>query len=484
MKRIVLTLGVLLCLLCVVRAQSMYGDRVKADVKMKYVYSFEEALKKAREVNKPIFVNWFADWAIPCHGMNQHVFSNEEFAKWMDEHFVNLLIDITSTEGRPWALKYDALMMAQYAVLNPNGDLIYKIVGGSPLPGFQKLLELSLNPKTTLPGMNERYENGERSLKFLRSYADVLKTAGLHDKKKQVIDELFAKVKSKDFSKKENWEYLTQKISGDDDVLFQNLLNNKAEYVKNVGENSVNQFIAGIYAAKLLPYVYGSTPYDAKAMADILMGLHKGNLPDTLGVFGLYDVAKFRGEKKYDKMLDIMRKGIQGCKQDFMMNLDITLGEIKGLSNADRKLLVGYLSERSKGLQAPLSNYYAQVIRTIENKEGIPFVDLKFDDALVQAKKEGKMLFLDCYTSWCGPCKMMSEQVFPLKVVGDYFKKHFVALKIDMEKGEGPALQKRLGVEAFPTMFVFDGDGKELLKLRGARDVETFLKELKEVCGE
>ena len=114
-----------------------------------------------------------------------------------------------------------------------------------------------------------------------------------------------------------------------------------------------------------------------------------------------------------------MRKGIQGCKQDFMMNLDITLGEIKGLSNADRKLLVGYLSERSKGLQAPLSNYYAQVIRTIENKEGIPFVDLKFDDALVQAKKEGKMLFLDCYTSWCGPCKMMSEQVFPLKVVGD-----------------------------------------------------------------
>ena len=465
MKRIVLTLGVLLCLLCVVRAQSMYGDRVKADVKMKYVYSFEEALKKAREVNKPIFVNWFADWAVPCHGMNQYVFSNEEFAKWMDEHFVNLFIDITSAEGRPWAVKYNALMMAQYAVLNQNGDLIFRIVGGSPLPGFQKLLELSLNPKTTLPGMNARYENGERSLKFLRSYADVLKTAGLHDKKKQVIDELFTKVKSKDFSKKENWEYLTQKISGDDDVLFQNLLNNKAEYVKNVGENSVNQFIAGIYAAKLLPYVYGSTPYDAKVMADILMGLHKG-------------------EKKYDKMLDIMRKGIQGCKQDFMMNLDITLGEIKGLSNADRKLLVGYLSERSKGLQAPLSNYYAQVIRTIENKEGIPFVDLKFDDALVQAKKEGKMLFLDCYTSWCGPCKMMSEQVFPLKVVGDYFKKHFVALKIDMEKGEGPALQKRLGVEAFPTMFVFDGDGKELLKLRGARDVETFLKELKEVCGE
>lgn len=40
---------------------------------MKYIYSFEEALKKAREVNKPIFVNCFADWAVPCHGMNQLV---------------------------------------------------------------------------------------------------------------------------------------------------------------------------------------------------------------------------------------------------------------------------------------------------------------------------------------------------------------------------------------------------------------------------
>lgn len=484
MKRVVLILGVLLGIVCGVKAQSMYGDRVKADVKMKYVYSFEEALKKAREVNKPIFVNWFADWAIPCHGMNQHVFSNEEFAKWMDEHFVNLLIDITSTEGRPWALKYDALMMAQYAVLNPNGDLIYKIVGGSPLPGFQKLLELSLNPKTTLPGMNERYENGERSLKFLRSYADVLKTAGLHDKKKQIIDEIFTKVKGKDLSKKENWEYLTQKIEVSEDELFQKLMTDKADFVKNIGENEVNLFMASIYMMKLLPYVYGSVGYDAKVMTDIAMDLHKCNLPDTLGVFALYDIAKYRGEGKYDKMLDVMRKGVQGCRQDFMMNLDITFGQLKGLSNVDRDLLVGYLKERSKDLQQPALNYYQSAIRALENKDGVQFVDLKFSEALAKAKKEGKKLFMDCYTTWCGPCKKMNLRVFPLKEVGDYFKKHFVALKVDMEKGEGPDLLKKFGVEAFPTMFVFDGDGKELLKLRGARDVETFLKELKEVCGE
>ena len=71
MKKLMLAFVLLLGVVVSVKAQSIYGDKVKTDVKMKYIYSFEEALKKAREVNKPIFVNCFADWAVPCHGMNQ-----------------------------------------------------------------------------------------------------------------------------------------------------------------------------------------------------------------------------------------------------------------------------------------------------------------------------------------------------------------------------------------------------------------------------
>ena len=35
------------------------------------------------------------------------------------------------------------------------------------------------------------------------------------------------------------------------------------------------------------------------------------------------------------------------------------------------------------------------------------FLELAFTKALEQAKGENKMVFVDCYTSWCGPCKMM-----------------------------------------------------------------------------
>ena len=68
----------------------------------------------------------------------------------------------------------------------------------------------------------------------------------------------------------------------------------------------------------------------------------------------------------------------------------------------------------------------------------------------------------------------MNERVFTQKVVGDYFKKHFIPLKVDMEKGEGIALRKKFDVNAFPTMFILDAEGNIVGKLQGARDTDKF----------
>ena len=100
-------------------------------------------------------------------------------------------------------------------------------------------------------------------------------------------------------------------------------------------------------------------------------------------------------------------------------------------------------------------------------------------------KFEGdKPAVIDFYATWCGPCKMMNERVFTQKVVGDYFKKNFIPLKVDMEKGEGIALRKKFDVNAFPTMFILDAEGNIVGKLQGARDTDIFLKELKEILGD
>ena len=74
-----------------------------------------------------------------------------------------------------------------------------------------------------------------------------------------------------------------------------------------------------------------------------------------------------------------------------------------------------------------------------------------------KAKKEKKLIFVDCYTSWCGPCKMLANNVFTKDEVADYFNQTFVNAKYDMEKDEdGIILKTQSGVKAFPTLVFVD----------------------------
>lgn len=132
-----------------------------------------------------------------------------------------------------------------------------------------------------------------------------------------------------------------------------------------------------------------------------------------------------------------------------------------------------------------LSIIFAE-IKAQENNEGVVFVENKtFAEAVAMAKESGKKVFLDCYTSWCGPCKMMTKNIFPQKAAGDYFNSEFINIKIDMEKGEGPELAKRLKVKAYPTFVMFDSDGKEIGRLVGGmKTAEEFVEAVKNAVGE
>lgn len=103
-----------------------------------------------------------------------------------------------------------------------------------------------------------------------------------------------------------------------------------------------------------------------------------------------------------------------------------------------------------------------------------------FNDAVKKAKATNKLLFMDCYTSWCGPCKMMANTVFPQEKVGKFMNSKFVCLKVDMEKGEGPELGKKLQVNAYPTFIIFNAEGQELGRFLGGCQAEDFIKKVTE----
>lgn len=116
--------------------------------------------------------------------------------------------------------------------------------------------------------------------------------------------------------------------------------------------------------------------------------------------------------------------------------------------------------------------------------EGMAFVEKPFEDLLAQAKAENKVIFIDAYTTWCGPCKMMAAKVFPLEEVGKVYNERFINAKFDMEKGEGPGLAKRYSVMAYPTYLFVDGNGDIVHKGIGYIPQEEFLALADAATGE
>ena len=87
------------------------------------------------------------------------------------------------------------------------------------------------------------------------------------------------------------------------------------------------------------------------------------------------------------------------------------------------------------------------------------FQRLTMDEAAAKAKAERKMIFVDLYTSWCGPCKMMADKIFPDPELGKYMNEKFVCVKYDAEKEEeGKALAAKYSVTAYPTFLLLNAD--------------------------
>ena len=115
-----------------------------------------------------------------------------------------------------------------------------------------------------------------------------------------------------------------------------------------------------------------------------------------------------------------------------------------------------------------LTNLHAQ-------KTGIQFSKSDWKTNLKQAKKADKLIFVDAYTTWCGPCKYMTASVFPDKAVGDFYNENFINVKMDMEKGEGIEFAKTYQIRAYPTLLFINGNGEMVHKGLGGRPTAEFI---------
>lgn len=110
-----------------------------------------------------------------------------------------------------------------------------------------------------------------------------------------------------------------------------------------------------------------------------------------------------------------------------------------------------------------------------------PFQNMSYDKARAAAKKAGKIVVIDFYTTWCGPCKHLDQTTWKDKDVQSWLAKNAIALKIDAEKES--ALSKKFRVRSYPTIILIKADGEEMDRLIGYRGAKRFLSEAKDALA-
>ncbi len=118
---------------------------------------------------------------------------------------------------------------------------------------------------------------------------------------------------------------------------------------------------------------------------------------------------------------------------------------------------------------------FALLLSTSAFCQGIEFFHGEWQDAVAEAEKTNKLLFVDAYAQWCGPCKRMAKEVFTQAEVGAFFNENFINLKLDMETPDGRSFGSQFPVSAYPTLFFLTGDGEMVKKVTGGKKADDLI---------
>lgn len=415
------------------------------------------------------------------------IFPQEKAGEFFNPRFVCVKFDMEKGEGKDLKKKLGVTAYPTFVIVRPDGTIQHRIVGGGELDDFIKKVETGLNEKTSLLYLTEKYNSGKMKKAELLAYYRALYDAYNNKLANKVAGELKAKLSKKDRLKAEYWSLfeMNRCTVGSEDFNF--VLDNYSALVKNVGKEKIDKFIYMNYVDALMPYLMGSTPKNTLDVATLQKGIEGLQIVQKEILLNTCAIANIVIEKDAAKLVEMMEKQAETMAFENFVNFNTAQNTLKRQLTKEMFGRMAVATEKVKArAQSDEQKKYIDNVQDAFKKSahvGVYFEDLTFEQALQKAKMTRRMLFVDCYTSWCGPCKHMTTKVFPQEKMGDYLN-HFVCVKYNMEKGEGPELAKRFGVAAYPTFLIIDMDGNVRHKIVGGGEADYFIKRVGEAFDE
>lgn len=439
---------------------------------------------QALENDKLIFIDFYTDWCVPCKKMDNEVFAHDDVADYINQHFISVKINAEKDKGIDLAKQYNVTAYPYFLILDADLSIKAHILGASPAHVFLEKIQVSLDPNRSNDQVQARYNAGERSPQLVNDYAFSLMKEEKEVEGYAVIDDYYSSLTTAERVDPEHWYIFQRYTLRRDHSRIRDLLKEQSLYRRNIGDSTIDSYLERLLRLDLMPIANGNIkPREdqIREMKDFIGTAHLDS--DTLQALMAIAEARFvhsdhlQTFKTLEKEFPKIRTGDR-----FILMLSFKPNKSPdslAVNAIQEEILSQYIPEQSEYNQKMLNRIYGD-LKKLRLKDGVFFQDLNLQEALDLAGKTNKIVFLDAYAVWCGPCKEMDLSVFPLKEVGDVFNQRFVSIKVDAEKGEGIEIRKKYNINAYPTYLYLDEHGNELYRLVGFFPAKELLQKTRE----
>ncbi|MEO9872119.1 thioredoxin family protein [Ekhidna sp.] len=210
--------------------------------------TWEESLRKAKQQNKLIFLDAYAEWCEPCKEMEEYTFSDLEVSNYYNSNFINVHMDMEDYPGVELAEHYTVSVFPSLLFIDGDGKVIHRGCGAMDATQFLDLANEALSDSKTLASLENRYDQGDRSVDFMLDYLELLEEACLDAEK--FASNYLNSVNVNDLANETAWEVFATYQWDIYSREFQYVQKNKPAFENKLGQDIVDAKLYDTYLSQ------------------------------------------------------------------------------------------------------------------------------------------------------------------------------------------------------------------------------------------